>query len=97
MATTAKVSVAIGRDELRLARTAAQREGTSLSAFITKAVRARVEERRRMDAARRVIATFEPEDLPSADEQRALLAQWESRRIRKTCCPCAMASPSLPG
>ena len=76
MATTEKVSVAIGRDELRLARTAAKQEGVSLSAFLTGAVRARIEERRRLEAARRVLATFDPEDFPTDDERRELLASW---------------------
>ena len=80
MAITEKISVAIGRDELRLARNAAEQEGTSLSAFITGAVRARVEERRRIEAARNVLATFEPEDFPTEDEQRELLALWARPR-----------------
>ncbi len=76
MAITEKISVALGRDELRGARSAARRDGVSLSAFVTGAVRARIEERQRMAAARRVLATFELEDLPTPEEQHALLAQW---------------------
>ena len=76
MAVTEKVSVAIGRDELRLAKDAAEQEGVSLSAFVTGAVRARIVERQRMAAAKLVLATFDPEDFPTADEQRALLASW---------------------
>jgi hypothetical protein len=79
MALTAKISVALGRDELRLARTAAERDGVSLSAFVTGAVRARIDERRRLEAARQVLATFDREDFPTADEQRELLAQWTPR------------------
>ncbi|TMQ03979.1 MAG: hypothetical protein E6J90_52530 [Deltaproteobacteria bacterium] len=80
MAVTEKISVALGRDELRLARTAAEQDGVSLSAFVTGAVRARIEERRRLEAARQVLATFEPEDFPTAEEQRDLLALWASPR-----------------
>jgi hypothetical protein len=80
MATTEKISVALGRDELRLARDAAEQEGMSLSAFVTGAVRARIEERRRLEAARQVLATFEPEDFPTADEQRELLTLWAQPR-----------------
>lgn len=80
MATTEKISVAIGRDELRLARDAAEQEGLSLSAFVTGAVRARIEERRRLEAARRVLATFDPEDFPTDDERRELLASWAEPR-----------------
>jgi len=76
MATTEKISVAMGRDELRLAKLAAEQEGVSLSAFVTGAVRARIAERRRFAAARHVIATFEPEDFPTDAEQHALLVSW---------------------
>ena len=44
MAVTEKVSVALGREELRLARRAAAKDGVSLSAFLTGAVRARLAE-----------------------------------------------------
>jgi hypothetical protein len=80
MAATEKVSLAIGRDELRLARDVAEQEGLSLSAFVTGAVRARIEERRRLEAARRVLATFDPEDFPTEDERRELLASWAQPR-----------------
>jgi hypothetical protein len=80
MATTEKISVALGRDELRAARDAAEQEGRSLSAFVTDAVRAWIEERRRLQAARRVLATFDAEDFPTAEEQRELLALWTQPR-----------------
>jgi hypothetical protein len=80
VAVTQKISVALGRAELQLARTAARQDGVSLSAFVTGAVRARVEERRRQEAARRLLATFEPEDFPTAAEQRDLLALWATPR-----------------
>jgi len=84
MATTEKVSVALGRDELRLAKTAAEQDGVSLSAFVTGAVRARIEERRRMEAARKLLQVFEPEDFPTAEEQRELLTLWASPRKTST-------------
>jgi len=80
MAVTEKVSVALGRDELQLARTAAEQDGVSLSAFVTGAVRARLEERRRKAAARQLLAMFAPEDVPTAEEQRELLALWAPSR-----------------
>lgn len=80
MAITEKISVALGRDELRLARTAAEQDGVSLSAFVTGAVRARIEERRRKEAARQVLATFGPEDFPTPEEERELLALWTTPR-----------------
>lgn len=80
MAATEKVSVAMGGDELRLAKTAAKQEGISLSAFVTKAVRDRLEEKRRMEAAREVLATFGADDLPTPEEERELMALWSRPR-----------------
>lgn len=76
MAATQKISVAMGRDELRLARTAAEEEGLSLSAYVTRAVRERLEERQRGEAARAFLATFAPDELPTPDEERRLLQLW---------------------
>jgi hypothetical protein len=76
MAVTQKISVAMGRNELRLAKTAAEAEGVSLSAFVTRAVRDRLEERERIEAQREILASFLPEEIPTADEQRALVAFW---------------------
>jgi hypothetical protein len=76
MAATQKVSVAMGRTELRLAKTAAEDEGVSLSAYVTRAVRDRLEERERQEARREILATFLPHEIPTADEQRALVAFW---------------------
>jgi len=82
MPLTQKISVAIGRDELRLAKTAAHEEGLSLSAFVTRAVRERLEERRRLEAARAVLATFTPEDFPTDQERRELIELWTRKRSR---------------
>lgn len=82
MATTEKISVALGREELRLARRAAEQEGLSLSAFVTSAVRARVAEKRRADAAREVLASFEADELPTEAQQQELLALWSAPRPR---------------
>ena len=49
---TAKVSVAIGEDELTWARTIARREGKSLSAVLTESLA----EKRRLAALREVVA-----------------------------------------
>jgi hypothetical protein len=84
MAATEKVSVAIGRDELRFAKDAAAQDGVSLSTFVTGAVRARIEDRRRLEAARHVLATFDAEDFPTTDEQRELLALWAPPRAAST-------------
>jgi hypothetical protein len=92
MAATQKISVAMGRDELRLAKTAAHEEGVSLSAYVTSAVRERLQERRRMEAAREFLATFAPEELPTLEEQRELVEIWTRPRVgtsgaRKTRAP----------
>jgi hypothetical protein len=76
MAATQKISVAMGRTELRLAKTAAEDEGVSLSAFVTRAVRERLEERERLEARRAILAGFLPDEIPTADEQQALVAFW---------------------
>lgn len=80
MAGTEKISVAMGREELRLARRAAQAAGMSLSAFVTSAVRSRVAEQRRFDAARQVLATFDPEDFPTPEQEAELLEIWAKPR-----------------
>ncbi len=51
MTATAKVSVAIGRDELAWAKTLARREGKSLSAVVTESLA----ERRRLEALADVV------------------------------------------
>jgi hypothetical protein len=76
MAATQKISVAMGRNELRLAKTAAHDEGVSLSAYVTRAVRERLQERRRIEAAREFLATFAPEEIPTPEEQRELVELW---------------------
>ena len=76
MSATAKISVAMGREELRLAKTAANAEGISLSAYVTRAVRDRLAEQRRLAAARAVMSTFGVGDFPSADEQEEIVALW---------------------
>jgi hypothetical protein len=82
MPATEKISVAMGRDELRLAKTAAEEEGISLSAFVTKAVRDCLEEKRRMEAANEVLSTFVGDDFPTPEEERELLALWSRPRAK---------------
>ena len=88
MPATEKISVTIGRAELRRAKQLASRLGLSLSTFISDAVRQRLRARERQDAGRAVLATFAPEERPTADEMSALLARWgmgrRTRRARKS-------------
>jgi hypothetical protein len=76
MLATEKISVTIGRDELAHAKRLASHLGVSLSGFITEAVRLRIEEQARREAALEVIGGFGPEDRPSAAETQALLERW---------------------
>jgi hypothetical protein len=79
MAATEKISITLGREELRSARAWAARRRLSLSTFITRAVRARIEEEKRREAAEAVLATFAPEDRATPEEQVALLEQWGAK------------------
>lgn len=80
MAATEKISVAMGREELRLAKIAAREAGVSLSAFVTEAVRDRLTEKRRREAAREVLAMFDREDFPTVDREHELLELWSTPR-----------------
>jgi hypothetical protein len=88
-AVSQKISVSIGRTELSHAKRLADHLGLSLSAFVTDAVRERIREQARRDAAQEVLATFAPEDRASPEEATVLLSRWASvgmkqgRRRRK--------------
>jgi hypothetical protein len=60
MTTTAKVSIAIGRDELAWAKTLARREGKSLSAVVTESLA----ERRRLAALSDVVTWMQEGQQP---------------------------------
>ena len=79
MGATEKISITIGRVELRTARARAARRGLSLSMFITDAVRQSIEEQERREAAAAVLAKFAPEDRATAEEQEVLLERWGLR------------------
>ena len=81
MPATEKISVAMGREELRLAKTAAREAGVSLSAFVTEAVRGRLVEKRRKEAALEVLAMFDPEDSPTPERERELLELWSTPSV----------------
>jgi hypothetical protein len=82
MSATEKISLTIGRAELGQAKRVASRLGISLSGFITDAVRVRIREQERRDAALEVVATFEPEERATPAEARALLEQWSATAPR---------------
>ena len=76
MPVTQKVSVALGQTELRLAKTAAERDRVSLSAFVTEMLRRGLEERDRLDAARELLATFTTRERATVEEREELMKFW---------------------
>jgi hypothetical protein len=78
----AKISIAIEKEQLRLARTAAKAQGLSLSAYVTRAVSSQLENQGRMDAARRLHASWGPESMPTPKERERFLARM-GRRTRR--------------
>jgi hypothetical protein len=76
MAITEKVSITLGREQLRSAKRLASELGLSLSTFVNDAVRQRVETEARTRAGLEVIATFPPDERASPEQMRALLRRW---------------------
>ena len=67
MSNTAKISVAVGHDELDWARRNAKRRGKSLSAVVTEAL----SEQRRVEAMRDVLEWIGEEQPPLTEKERA--------------------------
>lgn len=85
MATTEKISITLGREQLRSAKRLASELGLSLSTFVNDAVRQRLEAQARTRAGFEVIATFSPDERATPEEMRALLTRWsEPSPPRKT-------------
>jgi hypothetical protein len=82
MAATEKISVTIGKTELSHAKRLADRLGLSLSGFLTDALKERIKEQGRREAAEEVLRTFAPEDRASPEEANALLKQWSGNHVR---------------
>lgn len=81
---TTKISIAIDKEHLRLARKAAISEGLSLSGYIARALSSRLEDQRRIDAARELQASWGPESLPTpGDRERFLTRMSRGRRKRR--------------
>jgi hypothetical protein len=81
---TTKISIAIDKEHLRLARKAAISEGLSLSGYIARALGSRLEDQRRIDAARELQASWGPESLPTpGDRERFLTRMSRGRRKRR--------------
>lgn len=80
---TAKISIAVDKEDLRLARKAAKSEGLSLSAYIARALANQLEEQRRIDAARALYEDWGPASVPSRNEREAFLARMSRRSKRR--------------
>jgi hypothetical protein len=80
---TTKISIAIDKEQLRLARKAAKSEGLSLSAYIARALGTQLEDQRRLDAARELHAAWGPESAPTPKERDEFLARMSRRRRRR--------------
>jgi hypothetical protein len=82
---TTKISIAIDKSQLLRARAAAESEGVSLSRYIATALQKQLEDQDRIEAARRLAATWGPESAPTAEDRaafRALMSRPRKRRGR---------------
>ena len=80
---TTKISIAIDKDQLRLARAAAEAEGVSLSGYIARALGIQLQEQERIDAARALHTRWGRESVPTAAERDAFLARMSRKRGRR--------------
>jgi hypothetical protein len=70
-----KISIAIDKEQLRRARSAAKREGMSLSGYIARALGSQLEDQLRVDAARELHARWGPDSAPTARDREQFLAR----------------------
>jgi hypothetical protein len=80
---TQKISIALDRDRLALARAAAKRERVSLSAYISRALGKQLEDQARLEAARELHRAWGRSDLPTAREREEFLASMSRPRRRR--------------
>jgi hypothetical protein len=81
---TTKISIAIDKQQLRLARSAAKARGVSLSAYIARALGTQLEDQRRMDAARELYASWGASGTPSEADRDAFLERMARPRARRS-------------
>jgi hypothetical protein len=79
---TTKISIAIDKEQLRIARRASKAEGVSLSGYITRALGERLEDQRRIDASRELYEKWGTESLPTAKDREAFIARMSRKRKR---------------
>ena len=80
---TTKISIAIDKDQLRLAREAAESEGVSLSKYIAHALGNQLESQERLHAARALWRAWGPDSVPTAKERDEFRAKMSRRRKRR--------------
>ena len=80
---SAKISIAIDEEQLVLARAAAASEGTSLSAYIGRALGRQLDEQRRLEAARELHASWGEESAPTDAEKKAFALRMRRRKGKK--------------
>lgn len=73
---TQKTSIALGKDELAAAKKAAAAEGLSLSAFLSKLVRAHVEQEMKFAAMDRFVTEHVPGHRLTEGARAAIEAEW---------------------
>jgi hypothetical protein len=73
-----KTSIALGKDELTAAKKAAAREGLSLSAFLSKLVRAHIAQEMRFDAMDRFVKKHAPKHRLTEEARAAIEAEWSA-------------------
>lgn len=80
---TTKISIAIDKEQLRLARDAAKSEGLSLSAYIARALGNQLEDQQRLEAARELWRAWGPESIPTPKEHQEFVARMARPRKRR--------------
>ncbi len=83
MVRTTKISIAIDKDRLRLARRAAKSEGLSLSGYIARALGNQLEDQGRLDAARELYRSWGQDSVPTPGEREEFLARMSRPRRRR--------------
>jgi hypothetical protein len=80
---TTKISIAIDKKQLRLARRASKSEGLSLSSYIARALASQLEEQVRIDAARALHRSWGRQSVPSAADRAEFLSKMSRSRKRR--------------
>jgi hypothetical protein len=80
---TTKISIAIDKEQLRLARRAAKSERLSLSGYIARALDSRLQEQVRIDAARELHRSWGRKSVPTAEDRAEFLDKMSRSRKRR--------------